>query len=103
MKAIGISRIEIDDSGRLLVYPAAQDSALFQLVYRAGAEVYWDAMGYFYSPVPREWSYASWLKQIRSAALGELGIQLGAMENTEFVSVSQSDEQAMRLELAQQA
>ena len=103
MKSIGISRIEIDASGRLLVYPAVQDSGYFQYVYRAAAEVYWDNAGFFHSPVPREWPYAQWLKQIRFAVRDELGIELEALQDTVYVSVSQSDELAMRAELAQRA
>jgi len=103
MRSIGISRIEIDDSGRLLVYPAIQDPTYFQYVYRAGAEVYWANTGYFYSSVPREWSYSQWLEQIRFAVRGELGIELEALQNTAYVSVPLPDEQAMRLALAQRA
>ena len=101
MKSIGISRIEIDSSGRLLVCPAILDPTYFQYVYRAAAEVYWDNAGYFHSPVPREWSYSQWLEQIRSAVRDELGIELIGLQDTSYVSVAQSDELAMRLALGQ--
>ena len=103
MKSIGISRIEVDRSGRLFVCPAVLDPAYFQYVYRAGAEVYWDNAGYFHSPVPRKWSYCQWLEQIRSAVRDELGIELIGLQDTSFVSVPPSDELAMRLALGQRA
>lgn len=102
MQAIGITKIEIDGAGRLLVYPVTQSDD-FDYVYRAGAEVNWDSAGYFYSPVPREWSYSKWLEQIGSAVLGELGVQLVARPSTQYVSVPEQDEVAMRAVLARQA
>ena len=103
MKSIGISSIEIDGSGRLLVYPAVQDPAYLQYVYRAAAEIYWDNAGYFHSPIPREWSYCQWLEQIRFAVRDELGIELVALQDTSYISVPKSDELAMRLALGQRA
>ena len=97
MKSIAISKIEIDDSGRLLVYPAVQDPVYFQHVYRAAAEVYWDNAGYFHCPVPREWSYSQCLEQIRFAVRDELGIELEVLQDTAYISVEKSDELAMRL------
>lgn len=99
MKTIGISKIEVDGSGRLLVYPAVQDHASFQYVYRAAVEVYWDNKGYFHSPVPRELSYSQWLEQVRFSIRDELGIELVSLRDTSYISVPQPDEAAMRLAL----
>lgn len=100
MNKIGIKQIEIDATGRLLVVPESVKPGYYQYVYRAAAEVYWDDAGFFYSPAPREWSYCQWMEQIRFAVRDELGIDLVATKTTTFVSVSESDLQAMRAALA---
>jgi hypothetical protein len=100
MKKVGIKQIEIDATGRLLVFPELVDPGYYQYVYRAAAEVYWDDAGFFFSPVPREWSYCQWMEQIRFAVRDELGIDLIASNATKFVAASESDLKAMRAALA---
>ncbi len=61
-----IAEVRIDEQGRLCVVPA---SSFFPYIYREAMEVHWDDSGrFFYSPKPREWSYARWFQQILSAA-----------------------------------
>ena len=61
-----IAELAIDDAGRLCVKPT---TATFPFIWREAMEVHWDPHGGFlYSPKPREWSYADWLRQILSAA-----------------------------------
>ncbi len=60
--------VGIDEAGRLCVAPSSHS---FPFIYREAVEVHWDAQGAFlYSPMPREWTYLDWFKQIVSA--GEL-------------------------------
>ncbi len=61
-----IKRVEIDETGRLLVYPSTQT---FPMIYREGVEVHWDdALRALYSPKPREWSYGKWFRHILDTA-----------------------------------
>ena len=61
-----IAKIAIDDARRLRVQPA---TAEFPQIYREAMEIRWDAADRcLVSPVPREWSYSDWFRQILSAA-----------------------------------
>ena len=66
MERDSISSVEIDETGRLHVFPW---SRVFPYIYREAMEVHWDAeRKSLYSPKPREWSYARWFQQILAAA-----------------------------------
>lgn len=76
-----IKRVEIDGSGRLLVFPSTQ---MFPLIYREGVEVHWDdSLQALYSPRPREWSYTRWFQHILDTA-GTLQLS----EQTEWRNIS---------------
>ena len=76
-----IKRVEIDEAGRLLVFPSAQT---FPLIYREGVEVHWDeVLQALYSPKPRDWSYGRWFRHILDTA-GTLQLA----EHTEWCNVS---------------
>jgi hypothetical protein len=73
LTAQDITKIGIDDLGRLIVYPklSGQDYAF---IYRAGMEVNWDPQSKcLFTPVPREWSLAQWFAQIFRAMKSEYG------------------------------
>ena len=60
-----IAEVGIDKTGRLYIVPS---SSVFPYIYREAMEVDWDENGNFlYSPVPREWTYLDWFKQIINA------------------------------------
>ncbi|WP_176693282.1 hypothetical protein [Arenimonas terrae] len=85
MKSDNISRVEIDSSGRLCVWPAATD---FAYIYRAAMEVHWDEQGQFlYSPPPRAWSYTDWFAQIVAATKDEYGCDLRITSQTTWVNI----------------
>ncbi len=66
MKLDPIINVEIDNIGRLLIYPSTHN---YSMVYREGVEVQWDGMGkYLYSPVPRSWSYFDWFRHVFTTA-----------------------------------
>jgi hypothetical protein len=61
-----IEAIGVDERGSLWVKPA---TASFPFVYREAMEVRWDDnRGCLCGPMPREWSYLKWFRQIREAA-----------------------------------
>jgi DNA-binding transcriptional regulator/RsmH inhibitor MraZ len=77
-----ITKIEIDNQGRLLVYPGHNR---YTMIYREAAEVNWDNEGrYLYSPPPREWSYLDWYNHIVKVA-GDLVLT----PDTEWVIISE--------------
>lgn len=83
-----ISKVSIDEDGRLCIWPVQER---FDLIYRSAAEVHWDRDGKFlFSPRPREWSYLDWFQQIVSVALDEYGVRLSTSPETEWVNVEPS-------------
>lgn len=87
-----VARVEIDDGGRLLVFPSSHK---FPLIYREGVEVHWDEqLQALYSPKPREWSYGRWFRHILDTA-GTLQLT----SETEWRNVS-SEQKAELLEVA---
>ena len=80
-----IARIEIDEHGRLCIWPSSER---FDLIYRSAAEVHWDQSGnYLYSPKPREWSYLDWFSQIVAIALDEYGVRLKTNSQTDWTNL----------------
>ena len=59
MESIALSKVRIDEAGRLRVIPASNPNKIFRFIYRAAMEVDWDEEERgFFTPVPRELSYA---------------------------------------------
>lgn len=89
-----IVSVEIDGEGRLCVTPQNED---FASIYRAAMEVGWDPVRRcLVSPVPREWTYPMWFRQILAAAADEYGVRLTLMPETIWRNVSTSE----RLEMS---
>jgi hypothetical protein len=62
METDQIKRIEIDEDGRLHIYPL---KSKFPMIYRTATEVHWNPeRKSLYSPTPREWTYFEWYKHI---------------------------------------
>lgn len=85
MKTDNIKQIEIDESGRLRIYP---ENERFTLIYRSAAEVHWDNKeDFLFSPMPREWSYLDWYKHIISVVKDEYGCELLPTDNTTWINI----------------
>jgi hypothetical protein len=85
MRTDKIIKIEIDESGRLLITP---DTERFTMIYRSAAEVHWDnKMNSLYSSKPREWSYLDWYKHIVSLIVTDCNCQLLITESTDWINV----------------
>jgi len=79
-----IAEIGIDQSGRLYIKPTTKK---FPYIYREAMEVTWDTTtDALYSPVPREWSYRDWYRQIVNAAT-EQGCALMITSETRWTNV----------------
>ena len=85
MREEAITRIEIDQDGRLCV---TSGPTTFEHIYRAAAEVDWDATsGCLHSPTPRQATYAIWFRQIIAAVVGEYGVRLKPTARTVWINV----------------
>jgi hypothetical protein len=87
MKIDNIKQIEIDDLGRLCIFP---EKERFTMIYRLAKEVHWDNNEFFlYSPKPREWSYYDWFKQILDT-VKECQCQLMLTNKTLWINIPDS-------------
>ena len=88
LKTDVIISIEIDDLGRLCIYPEREE---FASIYRTATEVHWDGKGCFlYSTKPREWSYFDWYKHITSVVKEECNCELLLNGNTRFINLPEN-------------
>lgn len=88
MKQEIINRIEVLDSGELLLGLESQGESMYQYVYREAAGVYWDAdRNGFKSTQIKEWSCAQWFKQIVGVVRSGLGIELTLGANVIWLNV----------------
>jgi hypothetical protein len=95
-----IAEVGIDERGRLYVRPA---TSTFPYIWREAMEVHWDVSGAFlHSPVPREWSYADWYRQIVSAAQ-EQAWELRLTPRTRWTNVPEEVRVAITAEPAPRA
>lgn len=80
-----ISKIEIDESGRLVITP---DTEKFTMIYRSASEVHWDdKINSLYSPKPRKLSYLDWYKHIISIIVSECNCRLLITDSTKWINV----------------
>ena len=80
-----ITKIEIDNSGRLHVKP---EKAKFIMIYRTATEVHWDDKKLtLYSPKPRDWSYLDWYRHITEIAETECSVKLELTDNTDWINI----------------
>jgi hypothetical protein len=88
MEIEAISKVEILDSGELFVVLSSGGKPMYQHVYRAGAEVYWDNdKNGFKAPPPRKWSHSEWYHHIVSIVASELGVTLELSSKTNWANV----------------
>jgi Integron Cassette Protein Hfx_Cass5 len=100
LTAQDITKIGIDDLGRLIVYPKLSAGQDYAFIYRAGMEVNWDPQSKcLFTPVPREWSLAQWFAQIFRAMKSEYGVRLVVSDDTKWEKLSPNDQNAMEMYL----
>ena len=80
-----ITKIEIDDSGRLHLKP---EKFKFTLIYRTSTEVHWDNKKLtLYSPKPRDRSYLDWYRHITGVAETECSVKLELTDRTAWINI----------------
>lgn len=88
MQSDNIVEVGIDPKERLYIKPEKKD---FPYIYRAAAEVNWDAKEKFlYSPKPREWRYIDWYKHILIVTKEEYGCELFLNGKTKWTNIPET-------------
>ena len=83
-----ILEVGIDQAGSLYLKPRTQS---FPFIYRAAMEVGWDAENQrLFSPMPREWTYLDWFRQLLAAAADEYGVRLKVSSATVWSDVPEA-------------
>jgi hypothetical protein len=91
MENIEITKIEIDESGKLLVTPIINWNDFFQFIYRAATGVRWNENSKcFVAPVPKEWSQFDWYANIVTSVRSENGVNLKITPRTKWLNVPDS-------------
>ena len=87
-----ICKIEIADTGELILCLEGTGNAGYQYVYREAKGVYWDndKKG-FKSTDPKNWSYSQWYRHIVDVVNSGLGVELKMGQNIEWVKVPEQD------------
>jgi hypothetical protein len=87
-----ISKVEVLESGEILIALASAGKAAYQHVYRAAAGVYWqNDLGGFVSSGRSDWSAAKWFAHIVEICKDEAGVELKLQDEVEWVGVSAED------------
>lgn len=87
-----INRIEVLDTGELLLGLDGHGKPMYQYVYREAAGVYWDQTRHgFKSTQMEDWSCAQWYQQIVSVVRSGLGIQLSLADHVAWLNVPENE------------
>jgi hypothetical protein len=83
-----IVKVEVLNTGELLLGLEGQGKPIYQNVYREAAGVYWDKKrNGFKSTSMKEWSCSKWYKHIVEAVRNELGVQLTLGPNVTWLNI----------------
>lgn len=101
MNSETINKIEVLETGELLVGIESQGKPMYQYVYREAAGVYWDQSrkGFKSTPI-REWSCYQWFKQIIEVVRSGLGVELKLGANVIWQNVPEKQKAEIQSENA---
>jgi hypothetical protein len=96
-----INRVEVLDTGELLLGLEGQGHPMYQSVYREAAGVYWDQdrLGFKSTPM-KERSCPQWFKQIVGVVRSGLGVELILGANVSWINVSEQQKAEIQREKA---
>ncbi len=87
-----INRVEVLDTGELLVGIESKGKPIYQYVYREAAGVYWDeGRRGFKSTSMNEWTCSQWYSQIVEIVRSSLGVELRLSKNVTWQSIPEKD------------
>ena len=85
-----INRVEVLDTGELLLGLEGQGKPLYQYVYREASGVYWDENRHGFRSTPmKEWSCSQWYKKIVGVVHSGLGVELMLGDNIDWLNISE--------------
>lgn len=89
-----IDRVELLDTGELLIGLASEGTAEYEHVYRAAGGVNWDRSmrGFRSSPI-RQWSLPQWYVHVVSIVRDELGVDLELGDAVSWRNIPERDRQ----------
>lgn len=99
-----IDRLEILDTGELLVGLSGVGNPAYRHVYRAAAGVYWDPtlVGFKSTPI-RQWSASRWFSHIVSVVRSEIGVDLMLADSVSWGRLSETDKAEIEHSVSQAA
>ncbi len=87
-----ISRVEVLDTGELLLGLESNGKPMYQYIYREAAGVYWDESKSGFKSTPMEvMSCSKWYSQIVSVVKSGLGVQLQLGKSVNWANVPDQD------------
>ena len=91
-----INRIEILDTGELLLGLEGPGEPMYAYVYREAAGVYWDPDRHGFRSTPkREWSCTQWYKHIVDSVRSGLDVALLLADHVAWSEVPEPERQAI--------
>ena len=94
-----INRIEVLETGELLLGLEGEGRRDYQFVYRAAMGVYWDEERQGFKSTPmRTMSCSQWFRHIAAGVYGELGVKLTFGEHVTWSNVPEEEQAKIRRE-----
>jgi len=88
-----IDKVEILDSGEVLLHLRSGGRPEYQYIYRGARAVYWDqALGGFRSSDRRDWSSGKWFEHIVEVC-ASIGVELRLAEQVSWINIPDKDRQ----------
>lgn len=99
MSSETINRIELLDTGELLLGIEGHGKSMYQHVYREAAGVYWDQSKHGFKSTPiNEWSCSQWYKHILEIVRIGFGVELTLSETVVWINVPEQEQKKIQCE-----
>jgi len=87
-----IDRVELLNTGELILGLVGKGNTTYQYVYREAAGVYWDEkyLGFKSTPL-REWTCSDWYNHIVTIVRSGLGVELSLAGKVDWVNIPSSE------------
>jgi len=94
MESETINKIELMNTGELLLGLEGQGKPMYQYIYREAAGVYWDETVHgFKSTELKEWSCSKWFSHIVSIVKSCLGVELQLSNKVSWKNIPEQDKE----------
>ena len=87
-----INKVEVMDTGELLLILEGNGKPMYQYIYREAAGVYWDEKFHGFKSTPlKEWSCSKWFSHIINVVKSGLGVELQLSSQASWKNVPEQD------------